>query len=349
MKNQSITLKLIIFLIIFLSQTIPGHAATYRSSNGSGDWSTSSNWTSSGSGSIVVVVINSGHTITLDVNATSVDTIIINGTFNFGNGKTLILTPTGHIFVGLGSTGTITGGNANSGFLWASGSTFILGPFTGTNEISGDSLYANQASAIAGGGVPAASFIHFTPLPLVLLDFDLSSNNTYHMLSWKAEGTPENDVFVVSVSDDGITFTDYQSFVATGEGGIIEYHCNIPKTSRSVYIRLSLIESGRTEILRTVFASAARTPLSDVKIYPSVIGGNNESFQLLLPEAGPYSVQIYDVSLKAVMTISLTAQSPNEIVVLDAKNIGLVNGGIYYVLVTNESGIAAKTPIVVQN
>src|SRR6185503_12778422 len=115
------------------------------------------------------------------------------------------------------TSATIKGGNAAGGFAWVGSTQTINGPFNGSNEVNGNSRYADVNTATAAVGDPNGSFISFA-LPVELVDFTINNTGNYHVANWSAVGTPENSTFIVSISNDGYQFTTFSLVAVTGEG-----------------------------------------------------------------------------------------------------------------------------------
>jgi hypothetical protein len=343
-KNNMAKIALLFILLVVSSAN--SFATTYRTSTGSGSWTTSGMFSSSGSGSPTVFVIQSGHTVTVNTAVSGIDTLIINGTLDMSNSM-ITMNANGKIWLGLTATGTIQNGTANSGFAWVNGSTTVKGPFNGSNLVTGTYRYATASTATAASGDPNTSFVSFT-LAVDVATFTVTSNGTHHVASWTAEGTPAGDKFQISISTDGNNFTPYAQYDAIGDGGLQNYSCNIPKTGKTMYIKLSIIESTHTQEFKTLLANDKPQNVEAVKVFPTLIGSDNNNITVVLPNTGSYALNIYDASMRVIGTANYSTTQPNEIKLLDVNASGLTNSGTYYILISSAEGIISRIPVVVR-
>ena len=91
------------------------HAVT-KTSAGSGNWTSASNWSPSGEPAAGdVVIISSGHTIAINTNTNNVASITINGTLTIGNSNTdRTVTVSGNVTINAGGVFNTTGNGGNS-------------------------------------------------------------------------------------------------------------------------------------------------------------------------------------------------------------------------------------------
>lgn len=134
----------------------------------SGSWNTGSNWTGcSGAGGVPAagdnITINSGVTITMNVNSPALGTITVNGTLNTSDGTSRTLTGT---TLSIGSTGTLT----------ANASTITLSGTTGTplTLTAGGTFNAGTSTVTLTGNNAAGN----TTIPSNISYYNLTINNS---------------------------------------------------------------------------------------------------------------------------------------------------------------------------
>ncbi len=194
------TTTICIFLWAFLG-LFNAQAQTTFTSNGNGNWSTS--FTSSGSGTPTIYVIQAGHTITCNVSGTAlIDTLHVQGTLQFGNGKKIDLTNNGVVLVHNG--GAITGGNSGSSFRFNNG-TSINGSFS----VTGPQIATNTSSG----------FQPHTFLPVSWVNVDAEVNNHLISLNWSTATELNNSHFVVELSKQTSEFVAVKEVKSQAESG----------------------------------------------------------------------------------------------------------------------------------
>ena len=198
LQKRRLSMRVLTLTFILLPFFV--NAATTYTSTGTGNWSSS--FSSSGSGSPVTYIIQSGHTITVNVSGTSdIDTIRIFGTLNFNNGRKLDLSSSGVVL--LESGGSIGAGNGGSKFRF-SGGTDISGPFSLSGPLEG--------TGTTGAFIPPF-------LPVDWLGFEVKKNVTQVHVSWKTASELNNNFFVIQTSADGNEWIDGPLVYSKGRGG----------------------------------------------------------------------------------------------------------------------------------
>jgi len=128
--------------------------AVTKTSAGSGNWSSSSTWSPTGEPAAGdVVIIASGHTVTVNTNTNSISSVTVNGTLTIGNSNTdRTITVSGNVTVNTGGILNTAGNGGNS--LLIGGNLSNSGTFD-MNIGSADALVTfngNVYQSISGAG-----------------------------------------------------------------------------------------------------------------------------------------------------------------------------------------------------
>ncbi len=346
MKNSNIKIGFgIVAAIILGIFTQSANARTvFTSKVTTGNWSSSSSWVKTGTGSPIVYIIKAGNTITLNENASGkLDSVIINGQLIFGLGKKIEMKENGAVVVEFG--GQISGGNANSKFDWEDSNTDIGGPFNGTNLIDGPQ-YATLATTVLGGGVPQPSFVSFlTALPVSLKSIEVDEVNSEYILSWISVDEAANTTFNVEVSTNGTDYNLAGSREISEETSTAAFSVNMGKQTKSFYTRLVHVDANGTRTILSVVFTKVAAANEMVRVFPQVLQ-SGAALNVVLTEAGDYKMEIFNTNGVQVKSSQLNTQTNNEVTAINSNDLGLANGW-YVVVITGTNGVAAKTKIVV--
>lgn len=321
------------------------NAATLYSSTGSGDWSNPASWTISGTGGLPLdYIINTGHTITMDMDVWDVENLTINGTMKVGINKSLYMNKTGSILVN--ATGSIKSGTAKSGIWFDTACTiYIKGAFMGKDLIDGGPRMANYWTMIWAGGDPQGSFPVILPVDLKTMEVALFGTDYY--LSFVALGESNQNDFRVELSTNGTDFTDAGVIEGNRELSEGAYEFNLGIQEQSFYVRLSEITNSGTDILAVKHVRIAASSDGDFKMFPTLIEPSIESLNLVLPAAGSYKVQFFNTAMQEISAQSLTTATDDELQSLNLNRL-LFRPGTYFTIVTGDNGQIYKSKILVQ-
>jgi methionine-rich copper-binding protein CopC len=336
--------KLAAFATLALLFNVSQAATVYTSKVTTGNWSASSSWNRTGTGSPVTYRVAAGHAITLDVNVSSVDTVWVAGTLNMANNRTLTVNSNGTVILDWGAT--IQGGSNNTSFIMIGSSYAVTGPFTSTNIITSGPRWLTASSATNALGAPQASFIPLhTLLPVVLGSIEVTQVENNFELSWTALGESNQSTFTIEVSKDGRNFQTIATVYGNGEMNEGNYTYTISNQSGAFYIRLSETNnSGTTTALAVKYVKNSNVTTSSFQLFPNLISANDQ-VNMVLPTAGSYSIAVYNMNMQQVATSTATAATDNEVVSVSSSQWNLQNGN-YVVVVTGENGQVNKTRIV---
>ncbi len=299
------------------------NAATVYTSTGSGNWS--SNFSSSGSGSPVTYIIQSAHTITVNVNGTSaIDTIKIFGTLNFDNGRKLDLTSNGIVLLETG--GSIGAGNGGSKFRFPNG-TDISGPF-------------NLSGPLEGAGTFGGSFL--PPfLPVEWLGFDITENASQVEVKWETASELNNNYFVVQYSTSGKEWIDGPTVYSKANGGnsseVLSYTQTLNRKDLNFkegkcYVRIQQVDfDSKTSYSSVKVIKGNNTP--EIK---AVLLNNNQFTTTVSNKSGEVSIKVMTLDGNLVLNEQL----------VPAKHYELIMPGMY-LIVFEMNGIATTQKIIV--
>ncbi|MBT8326165.1 MAG: hypothetical protein KJP21_00495 [Bacteroidia bacterium] len=321
LKKGSHTLGFL--LVLFL--LVPGvsNAATVFTSTGTGNWSTS--FSSSGSGSPLIYIIQSGDTITVDVNGTSgIDTIRIFGTLNFNNGKKLDLTASG--VVELENGGSIGAGNGGSKFRFPGG-TSISGPFSLSGPLEG-------TGTTGGAFVPPF-------LPVDWLGVQASIGSDQIEVVWQTGSELNNNYFVIQYSETGSEWSDCGTVYSLSVGGnsdiVLDYSYSFDKNVLSFREGKCFLRIKQVDFDNEVSFSNVKMIKNDGEEEIKVVQLNNNLFTTNVKENGE------EVFLKILTLEGSTIL--NEILI-PTKKYKLVLPGLYIILFESKGEITSRKIIV---
>lgn len=345
MKTKQRLLSKVLILFFAIMWIGRSKAITIKTSNvTTGNWSTASSWTTSGSGSPVVHVIQSGHAITLNTGISGIDTIKIDGTLNMGNNQVLTMNLSGAILIG--SAGTLQGGSNNTEIRFGAGtSTFISGPFTSTNIITNGPRYGNYSTMVAAGGNPQGSFPVL--LPVDLKSIGVEKRNKEFILVWTALGKANQNSFDIEISTNGSTFSLLGTIKGNGELSEGNYKFLLGSIKSSFYVRLSEIKGQLKKKLATKFVKNQVETAQAYRLFPTVINGNTGEINVVIPEAGEYLFIVYSLSMEVVANTKISTSSEFETTILSTADLNIPKG-TFIVIVADNTGKHYSTKIVVQ-
>ncbi len=313
MIKFSTSLFLTIFLGVFICCSTTT-AATQYTFTGSGTWS--SKITSTGSGNPRIYTIAAGQTITLNVGVGNMDSLYIYGTLIFGNGKQITTSSSGVILVYAG--GSISGGNASSGFDFNSG-TDIYGPFNGSNKVFGPTYGKNNT-----GGT-------FQPLllPIELANLTASTSS----ISWTTLHESNAHSFEVEVSTNGVDFITVSAIDAKNYSNGASYEAAYTYNAASYYIRLKAIDFDGTFAYSPVLHVTNNSTDSDL-FYTAAVNGTFVLNGQMAADAN-CTLQIFSTngSLLNTWTESFTANQ-NFSTALPIENL---SNGMYILVIKNNA------------
>ncbi|MBS3913852.1 MAG: T9SS type A sorting domain-containing protein [Bacteroidetes bacterium] len=346
MKNQLHNLVCLAVCAASILFTNTAKAVTvYTSRVPSGNWNSASSWTQTGSGSDVKYVIQSGHSITLNTNASGIDSVTVSGTLSFGSGNTLTIDSFGKIIVLSG--GTISGGNGSSKIIFAMATSQITGPFNGGNTINNGPRFADYLTTTAASGNPSGSFISFI-LPVELSSIEVVKNGADFQLQWTALGESNKSDFQVEISTNGIDYFNAGTVSGNEEVNASDYSFNIIGVKGNFYVRLSETDqNGNSKALATKYVKNNTTQVDAFQIYPTLLAPAGENINMVLPNHGEYKVAVYNMNMQVAAESTASTYSKNEVVAINSNNWNLKTGQ-YIVVVAGNNGDMFKTRIIVR-
>jgi hypothetical protein len=263
MNTQRIKLSILLILVAFQAK------ANNFTNNTSGNWGSLS-WTST-SQSKTKYTVSAATVVSLNVNVSNIDTLIINGELTLASNKSISMNATGIIIVNTG--GKITGGSANSNFGFSSGSTGVInGPWNGSSTVFGPKTASLNTNGFQG----------FTPLSINILNFEIaSSTNNQIELTWSNVFNPYFASCELQTSVDGENFNTVVEFYENSTQNVQEYKYTDPNTynNNKVIYRLKYTETSGEITFSKPLVHFFKNDIVQFKVYPNpAVGQLNIQF-----------------------------------------------------------------------
>ncbi len=226
---------------------IPLKATTYTATS-SGNWNSSSTWSSATVPSNgITVTIPSGITVTMDIVSSTFTSMAvnINGTLAFNNGMKLNVDCNSRVTVS--STGQLTGGNP--------GSKIVV---CGTTVWNGGSPLSGPAS---WGSV----------LPVKLVNFHLENSVNSVKLNWITASESDNDHFVIQRCVVKNEIEDIGKVTGSGNSNVYQYYSfsdNSPPSVQSYY-RLKQVDFNGSTNLSSWIENSHKTNADKINFNPN--------------------------------------------------------------------------------
>lgn len=340
LKKFTSLLLFVLSIVAFNSQ-----AATIYSTGVSSDWSTSTSWTFNPDGSGTcgcipssaggdVIVIKSGNLITVPSTITlspSVVTLSVYGELNITGFLTL-----SHLssVVNIYPSGLLSSNGSNS-------SKIRIG--TGTAEYSG-----NDGNKTGPWSVSNSFSGINVSLPVTLLSFNATYENSTSRLQWETTDELNNSHFEVEKSYDGLTFETTATVNAKGASAIANSYQvedrNV-NTSSIVYYRLKQVDlDGKSSLSKIISVSTETTTTSfGLSIFPNPSSSTDYNLYF---EGGARLVLlvVYDIHGQQLVSKTITFEDNN---VVSSKDINSnLAPGIYYIHASSEGTLINKKLII---
>lgn len=354
---------------VITSFATPSFGRTVYESTGTSNWSSSTpgasgfpftavtkggpNTSTTSNGTVFtprVIVVLPGHTLTLTDDITSIDTLYIYGTLNFGtDGDDIEMrnsnSGTRRGVVRVMNGGLITGGNGSARFEWAGTSAAnINGPYdvTGIKQAVYNTLSAS----------PGTRFVTFTPtfeiLPVDLSTFTVTTNEEGHLVNWTATGESNRNSFILEISNNGKDFQFETEIQGTAEMLEQDYSHLISKKSASFFVRISERNSiGEVIILATTQVKISNSVSTPASVFPTVMNSSSlENLNIVTPEAGDYTIQITSYNYQVAYNNSLTTETENQLITINLSELNLTVG-TYVVSIVSSNGSRQTEKIII--
>lgn len=328
---------------IFSFFTFAANAQTVFSSKASGNWTSASTWNTTGSGLPRIFIIHSGNIVTIDQNISNVDTIIVDGEMIFGNNKTMTINSGGMVIIG--QTGTMSGGSNNSQLIFTGTSIRVTGPFTSNNIITNGPRYANTQTVIEANGDPQGSFVSLIPLPVELLDMNISQDNQLnYILNWSVASEEFGSRYMIETSNNGFQFSQAQIIDGknTGEN---TYSVVLNKPETNFYVRLSVVVNGKTYVLNTIYKKLF---VPEMTVFPTVMQtGNSQNISVITNAEGEITVHVYTMGMQYVGSKTYN-ETANQKINLGDLFSNATAGNYVVVLIANGTKVGSEKIIITQ-
>lgn len=241
------------------------------------------------------------------------------------------------LFVNAGSGGD--GYNTVDGYKLKAGSPCIKAGVLLPNHSAID-FWGNKVPAIAGVAPCIGAFEYSPALPIKLIDFTGAIEGHNNRLSWTTTEEINNAGFWVQVSYDGTNFKDIgfvASKAATGNyAGSINYSYTDYSPSFEVsYYRLKCVGNvGRATYSSVVKLNNKKSNEALISIFPNPASlGNHLSLMLKNVAKGDYSITLFDLKGKKLLSRKVSYNGIDATVSLDANSC--ISSGMYLVELYN--------------
>jgi hypothetical protein len=359
-----------ILIVFFAFGTFITNAQTFYSIT-NGNWNTPSTWSGNavpGVGSSafvnhelilnasvtqVATYISDGVSLALnlptdpyDFDAKAGDTLMVMGKFSvrnliFSNGSIIIVGPNGKISVygdltnknnsdavTIDGSITVDGNfyNGNGGEVIGVGSIQVDGNFTGTGTTFG---YVNNT-------IPPGSTVFYGALPVELLYFNYTMNNSSVTLNWATASEINNDYFTLEKSINGITYTELDKVAGSGNSNRSTAYLftDDNPTKGTSYYRLKQTDyDGKYEYI-AYLSCVNNTSYTFSYIFTNPIVDNNLKLTIK-GESGNYRIDVYDYLGNRILGTSSVYLNDQKTITLPLLNIPT---GYYIVAVQAPNG-----------
>jgi hypothetical protein len=202
--------------------------------------------------------------------------------------------------------------------------------------IWGDYLPSGTVNTISNivSGIPAnpANFFRSwtlsevsNPLPVELLNYNLACENGSVKVEWSTASETDIQKFVISGSNDGITYTNLKDVSPAGTVGVTNYREVV--SNLYTYFALSTVELGGLTNVHSIKMIDCGTEASTVNAF---ITNGNISANVLLENADKVQFSIYDATGKLIKAQNMMLNENGSVV--DLEKLSLSNG-IYFLKV----------------
>lgn len=306
----------LILILAFIANTFILQAATVRTSpsSGSANWGSVS-WTTTGTGTPITYVIQSGFTATINTSTTlgTGDSIIIYGTISFNNSRDLNI-PGSTAFVQVANGGLVTGGNSSSDF--RVGSSRNRGPF----NIIGPAYSTNSTTFTRGDALPVTWGYIYSETTL----------NGQNIIRWSTASELNNSHFEIERAGSNGEFIKIDQVAGQGTSfEINEYvFTDLSPLNGANYYRIRQVDyDGKFDYSSII--DIFNTHKSAVKLYPNVIQQFTENIHLENVIEGS-KISIFDPQGRLVTEFINHAKDGNAVNTFNLQN-SLGNKDLYLI------------------
>jgi hypothetical protein len=175
-----------------------------------------------------------------------------------------------------------------------------------------------------------------TPLPIQLVDFDVSAHPDGVLANWETTNEINNDFFTLERSTDGEEFEDVMRIpgAGTSEGTLYYEAIDTPYTLGDFYYRLKQTDFDGKTATSGIRKVTLTKSLFYVKVYPNPV--DRGEFTIELP-ADNYAASVEMLNSAGQIVYSGTTRSSNNTV--DVKELPK---GIYFLRVLSNSGVSTS-------
>jgi hypothetical protein len=220
--------------------------------------------------------------------------------------------------------------NANTPGQNINGSRKIIIEVSENTSVKIDELVINAPYTYSGG----CAFENII-LPLKLLSFQGSLNNSKAQLKWSVAENETGDHFEIEKSADGRNFTSVAMVFTTSKVGADNYTFNeTGELSGTGYYRLTMVnKNGSTSQSRIIVLKNEKAVPGSNSLVIAQSAGASLSFNYASSKTGLYNLNVYTINGTRLFTTAINMQRGNNAGSLRVD--GLASSGVYILDVIN--------------
>ncbi len=219
----------------------------------------------------------------------------------------------------------------------------------GNSSLTGRGLSRGGAISLSNNNVDLGfSPILISPLPIELLNFTATANNTQIELRWTTASETNNDFFTIERSVDAIQYETMMNIDAVGNSSDASYYSasdEHPHLGISYYRLKQTDFDGKFKYFAAVGITFSTNCPSSLNVYPNpIIMGDNIYINITGEEGNEMLIEVNDLLGKQCYSKMVIIESENYPFALD--NYNKLNPGVYIVVVSNNKKQYRKEIIV---
>jgi hypothetical protein len=221
---------------------------------------------------------------------------------------------------------------------------------TGSNDWEG-LVYGTGnpvTNTVTGVVVPSATFFvdwtltdNFSPLPVTLVSFEATCQNSNALITWTTATEINNDYFMVEKSYDGASFFELTTIQGAGNSNTLLTYSAVDNnpTIGTVYYRLKQVDfDGTTEYHQIVSASCVDTERFTVNNL--VLSNNNLGFSITAKQEEDIAIYFYDYRGRMISNKVQQIESGNNLIELN--NLKLSTGIYMLYIIGDKNNYSTK-------
>ena len=206
------------------------------------------------------------------------------------------------------------------------------------------------ASCNGGGGASVASFTQINaaggvnnsgPLPVDLINFDVTQTNRFNYLSWTTASEYNNSHFEIEKSTDGINFFKIASIKGAGSSNIITNYSYLGSGALNSYYRLKQIDFNGSFAYSKIIKSFGQEnfPQLEVSVFPNPFQ-DRLTIEANMQDINFIEVKLFNKQGKRVQVLHSTEHQDGKAII--RLNVSFLPADIYFVhtLVNNKAFVS---------